>query len=95
MKKKFENARRNEIMIHMKILHIYTLIHHLSDWGPIIILTNANLLTCDVCNKKEKESNSSLTVSYQGHYIVLTGYSFLTNHIFYKNPSRKHSEFYF
>lgn len=87
--KKFENAKRNGISIVVKILHISKLIHHLSDCGPIIVLTNANLLTCDVCNKKG-DSVSSVTLPYQGHYVVIVGYSFLTNDILYKNPSGNH-----
>lgn len=74
----------------MKVLPESALIHHLSDYGPIILLTNANLLTCDVCHKREKEAAS--LQSYQGHYVVLIGYSFATKHIFYKNPSKKHGK---
>lgn len=74
----------------MKVLSESALIHHLSDYGPIIVLTNANLLTCDVCNKIEKGATS--LQPYQGHYVVLIGYSFASNHIFYKNPSKKHGK---
>lgn len=90
VEKKFRNAAKNGILICMKVLSESALIHHLSDNGPIIVLTNANLLTCDVCNKVEKVA--APLQPYQGHYVVLIGYSFATNHIFYKNPSKKHGK---
>lgn len=46
---KFENASRIGIPIEIKSVQTSFLIEHLANHGPIIMLTNASLLHCDLC----------------------------------------------
>lgn len=52
---KFEKAAKNGIVIHQKTVDICTLLHHLTNFGPIIILTDGNLLPCDLCKASNKD----------------------------------------
>lgn len=90
---KFEKAAENGISIQKRSLSNEFLMRHLSNWGPIILLTNASLLTCDICktNKLSTEFRSCFPFKsgYSGHYIVLTGYNFKVRKFFYRNPANK------
>lgn len=91
IRNKFKEAVTNGINVQQASVNIVSLIEHLSR-GPIILLTNARWLTCDICkvNKLSLELRKCLpwpTTPYQGHYIVLCGYNVLNRKVYYRNPS--------
>lgn len=49
VKRKFIEASKCGIIIKKTSLTCQDFVHHLSHFGPIILLTNASLLTCDMC----------------------------------------------
>lgn len=96
---KFEKAEENGITIQKRSLSNEFLMRHLSNWGPIILLTNASLLSCDICktNKLSTEFRSCFPFKsgYNGHYIVLCGYNFKVRKFFYRNPANKDRKLFF
>ncbi|KAF7286647.1 hypothetical protein GWI33_004680 [Rhynchophorus ferrugineus] len=88
--KRFKDAVKNKVSIENKSLSIKRILEHLVN-GPIIILTNAKLLCCDICkfNKVSIELRKCLPwpIAYQGHYIVLCGYDLSSQKVYYRNPS--------
>ncbi|XP_015518270.1 protein GUCD1 isoform X1 [Neodiprion pinetum] len=89
--KRFQEARLNNITVKRTSLLNTDLIRHLTAEGPIILLTNASLLWCDICknNKITCELRNCFPwpVSYNGHYIVLVGYNDRRKRFLYRNPS--------
>nr|CAH7748977.1 unnamed protein product [Callosobruchus chinensis] len=87
---RFKKAKGSGILIQKASLTINDILSHLVN-GPIIILTNAKILSCDVCkfNKISAELRKCIPwpTSYQGHYVVLCGYDIHTRKVFYRNPS--------
>lgn len=53
---RFQHAAEQGIRIHKGVLQINDLLSHLANHGPIILLTNSELLSCDVC-KVQKLTN--------------------------------------
>ncbi|KAK3908634.1 Protein GUCD1 [Frankliniella fusca] len=101
--KKFAQAANRGVSIRKRSLSDVDLQHHLSECGPVILLTNANLLHCQVCNSSRsfsdelkaclpwRSGNSSVKgpVQYHGHYIVLCGYNMSEQSYLYRNPTYK------
>ncbi|XP_048506024.1 protein GUCD1 isoform X2 [Athalia rosae] len=89
--KRFLDASENNITIRRTSLSNMDLIKHLTTEGPIILLTNASLLWCDICknNKITCELRNCFPwpVSYNGHYIVLVGYNSGRKRFLYRNPT--------
>ncbi|CAG9861448.1 unnamed protein product [Phyllotreta striolata] len=87
---RFREAESRGIIVIKKSVSIVDIIAHLSN-GPVIVLTNAKVLTCDTCkfNKISTELRKCIPwpEPYQGHYIVLCGYDVHSRKIFYRNPS--------
>ncbi|KAF2882812.1 hypothetical protein ILUMI_23324 [Ignelater luminosus] len=91
IRNKFNEAKANGVNVREASVSISFLIEHLTQ-GPAILLTNARLLTCDICklNKLSVELRKCLpwpSTSYQGHYIVLCGYDINNRKVYYRNPS--------
>jgi len=90
VKLKFKEAPLNNIPVKKGSVSILHILEHLVN-GPVIILTNAKLLCCDICkfNKISNELRKCLpwAITYQGHYVVLCGYDLGTQKVFYRNPS--------
>jgi len=90
IRNKFNEAEANGINVQKASVDIVFLLEHLTQ-GPAILLTNARLLTCDVCklNKLSVELRKCLPwpTTYQGHYIVLCGYDINSKKVYYRNPS--------
>ncbi|CAB3366883.1 Hypothetical predicted protein [Cloeon dipterum] len=88
---RFTSAKTNGVNVEKRSLTIEELLHHLEKHGPIIILTNGNLLQCEICkiNKLSTELRACLpwSPSYSGHYIALCGYDLTRQLVFYHNPS--------
>ena len=96
MNRRFETAQSNGVVIERASITCNNILDHLMN-GPVIILTNARLLNCDVCkfNKISTELRKCipLPVPYQGHYVVLCGYDLAARKVYYRNPSFVDSEF--
>ncbi|XP_045465425.1 protein GUCD1 isoform X3 [Harmonia axyridis] len=88
--KRFDDAEKNGIVVKKGSISCRTILEHLAT-GPVILLTNAKLLGCDICkyNKISCEMKKMFRwpVPYQGHYIVLCGYNMMINNVFYRNPT--------
>ncbi|KAB0791565.1 hypothetical protein PPYR_03365 [Photinus pyralis] len=88
---RFGEAKMYGINVHEGSVEIVTILRHLRLNGPAIVLTNARLLTCDLCklNKVSLELRQCLPwpAGYQGHYIVLCGYNKSRRKVYYRNPS--------
>ena len=86
-----EEAAERKISIIEKASGLEEILLHLQNKGPVIILTNANLLSCSKCNNLTSWIPScwSGTPSYQGHYILLVGFNEKSKEILYRNPSLK------
>jgi hypothetical protein len=70
--KRFLEAAEKGIVVRKSSLSCQDLVHHLSKSGPIILLTDASLLHCDICkvNKLTSELRGCLpwSASYTGVY---------------------------
>ncbi|XP_044762970.1 protein GUCD1 isoform X2 [Coccinella septempunctata] len=88
--RRFDDAEKNGILISKGAISWRSILEHLTT-GPVILLTNAKLLGCDICkyNKMGFEMKRMFRwpVPYQGHYIVLCGYNTMINKVFYRNPT--------
>ncbi|XP_074041706.1 protein GUCD1 isoform X2 [Leptinotarsa decemlineata] len=87
---RFKKAEGLGILIRKLSLSIAEIVTHLVN-GPVIVLTNAKILTCDICkfNKISSEFRKCIPwpTSYQGHYVVICGYDISSRKFFYRNPS--------
>ncbi|EFA05371.2 protein GUCD1 isoform X1 [Tribolium castaneum] len=87
---RFETAKASGVLVERASISMQTILDHLIN-GPVIVLTNARLLNCDVCklNKISSELRKCIPwpMAYQGHYIVLCGYELAARKIHYRNPS--------
>lgn len=91
VERRFNEAERCGITVYKKTLQIQDLLKHIHAYGPVILLTNANLLRCDACcvNKFTSGIQSCLHIPlpYHGHYILLFGYNLSQEKVYYRNPS--------
>ena len=98
--KRFEDAEDNGIKVHVKSVPIEDIVSHISDIGTCIVLTNANLLSCETCNyfslcgAGDNITNTSCfllrscgTGAYQGHYVLAIGFDKMKRKIYYRNPT--------
>lgn len=53
---RFQEAKQRGLAIRKGMIRLDDLVTHLASHGPIILLTNAALLSCDIC-KSQKLSN--------------------------------------
>lgn len=87
---RFQNALSKDMDMTCGSLDLEALIRHLKE-GPVILLVDANVLTCDLCkfNKLNFEFKSCFSWPYQyaGHYIILCGYNLRKNKFLYRNPT--------
>jgi len=89
---RFEQAESKGIIIEKRSVSVDEILDHLDSHGPVIVLTNANLLTCSRCDTGystcySRSCFSSCVVRYQGHYIVLVGHD--NTEVLYRNPTMK------
>ncbi|XP_055677334.1 protein GUCD1 [Lutzomyia longipalpis] len=91
--RRFKSAPSQGIIVEQQQITRDALIRHIALEGPAIVLTNASLLTCDICksNKFSTELRSCLPwrASFKGHYILLCGYIVTLRKFFYRNPAMK------
>jgi len=87
---RFSEAARLGIRVEKRRVSSEEIVDHLTYSGPVIVLTNANMLQCSRCTPSGSLSCYSScfsTSSYQGHYIVLVGCDKLGQEILYRNPT--------
>ncbi|XP_045613541.2 protein GUCD1 [Procambarus clarkii] len=88
---RFREASNQGVVVDQGAATLHSILSHLREEGPVILLTNAHLLTCIRCTKAMPHLRSCLPCSppYQGHYILLIGFDMKKNHVYYRNPSFK------
>ncbi|XP_055855836.1 protein GUCD1 isoform X2 [Episyrphus balteatus] len=79
---KFKDAQSHGVVVEQRTVPFKDIIRHLAHRGPVIILTNASLLRCDICKKDSFERMGH----YAGHYVVLCGFDLTRKKVFYLNP---------
>lgn len=97
---RFDNAQHNGIVIEEKSVTIDDIVQHISESGTCIVLTNANLLSCETCSYfclSGKSAQNTMTScflvrncgssAYQGHYVLAVGFDIPKRKIYYRNPS--------
>ncbi|EDX01360.1 protein GUCD1 isoform X1 [Drosophila yakuba] len=97
--RKFKDARAHGLRVEQRTVDMEVILRHLARHGPVILLTNASLLTCEVCKRNVLEKfgcfhlpcivqNTRLRgpKRYAGHYVVLCGYDMAAQKLFYHNP---------
>ena len=90
---RFQMSDQNGVNIQKRSASTFELLNHVANKGVCIVLTNANLLICDVCESqscfgKHGTNMSCLGIKkpYQGHYVVMCGYKLKEKKIIYRNP---------
>lgn len=84
----FRNPEKYGIKVTQRSLAIEDIFYYLATSGPIIALVNANLLHCLSCRWNFFVVCRYLCCDqYQGHFIVLVGYSVEKKVVYYRNPS--------
>ncbi|KAJ8954233.1 hypothetical protein NQ318_005829 [Aromia moschata] len=90
VKTRFKEAKSVGISVKKSSKSVLDILAHLVN-GPLIVLTNARILSCDICkfNKISSELRKCIPwpIPYQGHYIVVCGYDVHVRKVFYRNPS--------
>eukprot|EP00092_Neocalanus_flemingeri_P026678 GFUD01028924.1.p1 GENE.GFUD01028924.1~~GFUD01028924.1.p1 ORF type:complete len:241 (-),score=53.50 GFUD01028924.1:131-853(-) len=87
---RFEEAESRGMNILESAVTMEEILDHLDKIGPVIVLTNANLLTCTRCSNYISCYPSCFTsISYQGHYVVLVGFNPTSKEVLYRNPTVK------
>lgn len=88
---RFSNAESLGMKIEQRSVSTEEITNHVSEVGPVIVLTNANQLYCSQCSPVSYACYSSClrscSASYQGHYILLVGYNRDTKEVAYRNPT--------
>ncbi|KAH8420576.1 hypothetical protein KR009_011545 [Drosophila setifemur] len=98
--RKFRDAKFFNLRVEQRTVVMEVVLRHLASHGPVILLTNASLLTCDVCKRNVLEKFGCFQIHciarntrplpdhkrYAGHYVVLCGYDLPSHKIFYHNP---------
>ncbi|XP_064555117.1 protein GUCD1 isoform X2 [Drosophila montana] len=79
--RRFKEAKVRGLSVEQRTVDMPVIVSHLARHGPIILLTNASLLVCEICRKTIRER-----FGYAGHYVVLCGYDITTRKLFYHNP---------
>ncbi|XP_034098558.1 protein GUCD1 isoform X2 [Drosophila nasuta] len=79
--RKFKDAKAHGLRVMQRTVDMDVIIKHLARNGPVILLTNASLLTCDICKRNALEK-----FGYAGHYVVLCGYDMDSKKLYYHNP---------
>jgi hypothetical protein len=100
VQERFDQAEANGISLREGSVSIQEIVQHLSESGTCIVLTNANLLSCETCsyfilcgNGDRATSTSCLLLrtcgsdAYQGHYVLAVGFDLPKQKIYYRNPT--------
>ncbi|XP_017964605.1 protein GUCD1 isoform X2 [Drosophila navojoa] len=82
--RRFKEAPGKGLRIQQRTVNMHGIVMHLARHGPIILLTNASQLICEVCRRTIREK-----FGFAGHYVVLCGYDAEAHTIFYNNPETR------
>uniref|UniRef100_A0A2K6GRC5 Guanylyl cyclase domain containing 1 n=1 Tax=Propithecus coquereli TaxID=379532 RepID=A0A2K6GRC5_PROCO len=91
----FAQAKACKVLVEKCTVSVHDIQAHLAQGHVAIVLVNSGVLHCDLCSSPVKyccfapSSHRCFcrTPDYQGHFIVLRGYSRATGCIFYNNPA--------
>ena len=90
VKRQFVEGENNGMSIIEEVVHIEDIKHHVNTGGPIIVLVNTNVLSC---NCKWTTHDQTLLCcgrvdieSYVGNYIVVVGVNQSSGEILYRDP---------
>ncbi|KAM8895786.1 protein GUCD1-like [Lycaon pictus] len=91
----FAQAKACKVLVEKCTVSVQDIQEHLAQGHVAIVLVNSGVLHCDLCSSPVKYSCFAPsghrcfcgTPDYQGHFIVLCGYSRATGCIFYNNPA--------
>ena len=97
---RFDEAQASGVKVAEQSVNIEEIVRHLSEAGTCIVLTNANLLSCETCNffslsgSGDNILNTSCFLlrtcgsnAYQGHYVLAIGFDLPKKKIYYRNPT--------
>jgi len=100
VQERFEEADAKEVTVVEQRVAINDIVQHINDAGTCIVLTNANLLSCETCNffnlcgSGDNNTNTSCFLlrtcgssAYQGHYVLAVGFDIPKRKIYYRNPT--------
>jgi hypothetical protein len=97
--KRFKSADVAGVKVEKKSIPLPQLLMHVQNHGPAIILTNGSLLQCEVCkvNKLSSELRACFPwrPSYSGHYVVVCGFDWRRELVYYHNPSFAERKYFF
>lgn len=89
---RFRCSSARGVVVECKPVTLSEMLGHLSDGNPVVVLVDGNLLHCDECLTSKIVSKvrsvMNFSVPYQGHYVVVCGYSISHKKIFYRNPAK-------
>jgi hypothetical protein len=92
----FRNPQKYGLKVTQRSLTIEDIFYFLATSGPLVALVNANLLHCLSCRWNFLLVFRYLCCDqYQGHFIVLVGYSVEKKVVYYRNPGLSDRKFYF
>lgn len=91
----FRVARFNCLEVRKKQLPLVTLLGHLRGGRVAIVLCDANLLRCHLCQPHGLDANEEKKKRFLGHYVVLCGFNCSNGSIYYKNPRSESGEFFY
>ena len=84
---------QNGINIQKRSVSTFELLNHVANKGVCIVLIDANILICDICESQSCFGKKGRNISclgikkpYQGHYVVMSGYKLKEKKIIYRNP---------
>ena len=103
---RFRSAAADGVPIEQRSASLEEILGHLAAKGPVLVLTNANLLSCVARHKTVNSCTSSRSiiqccsapigfggkVNYQGHYVLAVGYDRGRGRIVYRNPTYRDRE---
>jgi len=100
VQERFEQANDQGVTVLEQRVPIKDIVKHINDAGTCIVLTNANLLSCETCNffnlcgSGDNNTNTSCFLlrtcgssAYQGHYVLAVGFDIPKRKIYYRNPT--------
>ena len=105
---RFEQAKAQGVTVLEQRVPIEDIVQHINDAGTCIVLTNANLLSCETCSHFNLSGSGDNTCNtscfllrtcgssaYQGHYVLAVGFDIPKRKIYYRNPTLRDRGMYF
>ena len=103
---RFKASEQNGILVQKRSVTLFDLVNHVATKGVCIVLINANILACELCEHNtcfgrhgRYTANMAKTLSccrvktpYQGHYVTMCGYNLKEKKIIYRNPGHSDRE---